>query len=46
MLFDHESDADERVNLAERPEAREIIEQLSAELRQHRSRIPAAGCGR
>ena len=45
MLFDHESDADERVNLADRPEAREITEQLSAELRQHRSRIPAAGCG-
>jgi len=41
MLFDHEVDPDEQVNLADREEARDLAERLSAELRDRRSRIPA-----
>jgi arylsulfatase A-like enzyme len=40
MLFDHEADPGERVNLAARDEARDLAERLSAELRGRRSRIP------
>jgi hypothetical protein len=40
MLFDHEADPDERANLAERDEARDLASRLSAELRDRRSRIP------
>jgi iduronate 2-sulfatase len=40
MLFDHEVDAGEERNLAEREEARDLGERLAAELRALRSRIP------
>jgi arylsulfatase A-like enzyme len=40
MLFDHDVDPGERVNLAARAEARDLAERLSAELRGRRSRVP------
>lgn len=41
MLFDHETDADEQVNLAERPESQDTGRRLSRELHGLRSRIAA-----
>lgn len=40
MLFDHEADPGERVNLAARDAGGDLAERLSAELRDRRSRIP------
>jgi len=41
MLFDHEVDPGELVNLADRAETSDLGARLSAELRAVRSRIPS-----